>query len=176
MSYLLKYVVFFLLLCVFSCASLTTIEYEWIHAPVNLQIKKVTDPFVGYEVTFYSNNIENNFRGYRLYQDTTKETVVQQQLNEFKTEKYFTGQSNNLPLSTTTMWCSSALGLQFNQVIRIQLGGEALLPAYNCFSKTFTPIVGNYLAVRAGVDRTCGNNTSVNCFPWSEAATVQIKD
>ena len=173
MNFINSIIYIFILFCV-TCSGNTIVEYEWIHAPIRVKVIEVTTPFIGYEINFYSNNIESNFKGYRVYTGSTKEEVIQQQVNEFQERKFFTGTVLDSRLYSTTLWCASKTPLVFNVPIRIQIGGNLLANNYNCFTNQFILQPGNFIAVRAGVDRNCEGSNSSNCFPWSEASVAQV--
>ncbi len=142
------------------------IQFEAIYPPINLEITTVTNPFIGYKVSFLSENREFGFTGYRLYIQKKREDAINQQIQEFNLEKAFTQK---------TGWCSSIqANTNFLKRLAIQISADPLIDGYYCLVKDLVFRPGFYLAIRAGVNRDCQNIASNNCFPWSKAASAQI--
>ncbi len=155
------------------CTSEARIGYELIHAPVDLQVVRINDAFTGYEISFFSDNQETNFAGYRIYQGSSAEEAENQQVIQFNRNRSFAPMVT-IDASSPTGWCISSLPFRIDLAIRIQIGGTVRLPEYNCMINEMRLVPGNYVAVRSGVNRDCTQTEDDDCFPWSRAAKKRI--
>ena len=153
----------FFILWLHHCQNAPDLQFEEIHPPVSLQMVE-SAPSV-YEINFLSDNQETGFAGYRIYTGRTRVEAVRSQVEQFETNKSFVRRPG---------WCGISTTLNFSERVRIQLGGNDLQTGFQCLVNDIAPIPGEFIALRAGVERDCTNIQVDNCFPWSEAASVQV--
>lgn len=151
----------FFILSMFHCASNEQYNLESIHAPINLTI---TNAGGYYRASFYSDNTEDGFTGYGLFQGASATAAAGSD-----TDADNDNLVSDYSATTNAAFCSMAVSsLDYSNAIVIQIGGATADSDARCHLSTteLSLSSGNYIAIRARVER--------EEKPWSQAATALI--
>ncbi|MDH5718062.1 MAG: hypothetical protein OEZ22_10535 [Spirochaetia bacterium] len=172
----------YLILIVFNflfCVSNVKEKVEYIHPVVDLQIVMKTDPFTYYEISFWSDNREDGFKGFGFFTGETKEEA-EDKVNLEPVLNIQEASSSQISLKDDS-YLSDILAAdafcEFSTVsyiksVLIQAGGASKLSGYRCYLPSLNLTAGNWLSIRAFAKRDCTDLQ--DCSMWSVAAVQQI--
>jgi len=142
-----------------SCSNASNVQMEHIHPPTGLVI---IDMGSYHEIQFTSDNTEDAFSGYAFFQAADMQTA--------KDRIYINGVEIE-DTATADGYCTFQINVtNYMNLIKVQAGGADV--GLNCYLSALTLTSGNYLAVRAFVDRSCEGIE--DCTKWSTAAVAQV--
>ena len=147
----LKYFFVLILVLIVSCAQANVINQEYIQPPINLTITK--DLAGNFTLTFFSDNREGGFSGYGIFQDPSPDVL-----------------KTNTPadsVSAAAAFCPLNGQMVYERNVSMYVSaGTAASTAAICNVSNYALTTGNYVALRARVERTTNS--------WSKATVVLI--